>query len=61
MMIIGSNRRTRARVNMLHRWTQGRMKEFQEQRRNAKHTSQRKKKGEKMDSRINRIICEKRM
>jgi len=42
--------RTRASVNLLHRWTQARTKEFQEQRRNAKNTNQRKKgKGEKMD------------
>jgi hypothetical protein len=33
---------------MLHRWTQARMKEFQEQRRNAKNTSQEKeRKGRK--------------
>ena len=53
--------RTRARVNMLHRWTQARMEEFQEQRRNAKNTSQRKKRERGENGfRINRRICGKK-
>jgi hypothetical protein len=54
--------RTRARVNMLHRWTLARTKEFQEQRRNAKNTTHRKKRERGENGfRINRIICGKKM
>jgi len=47
---------------MLHGWTQARMKELQEQRRNAKNTCQRKKRERGENGfRINRRICGKKM
>jgi len=60
-MTNGRNRRITPRVNILHRWTQARMKEFQKQRQTAKNTCQRKKR-ERGENRfeINRRICGKK-